>query len=216
MEGLGQLLLRTLTDVALVESGSRWLLSLLDDMHRGVRASVRDALLRIRCAEKDQHPLVPCHAYAIFMPVFSLAHAAREAADAHSSANTTPLRLWLNELAISLQIRLADAGPALLYRQRADLILLLAHLIHFSSAHATREAFVQLCINLWSCEDDVVSAAAIDTIEFLGSGNFAEVLTLLHTDGKLVQLINAQLQAHGSESARARLMALLAWARRAR
>jgi hypothetical protein len=96
VEGIGYLLFRSFTEPAQVQSGSRWLLSFVDDIHRGIRAAVRDALVRV-----------------------SLCHVQHES-DSSAAANS-PLRMWLSELCIALQQRLSDSGAGL-RRQRTDLV----------------------------------------------------------------------------------------------
>ncbi len=47
MQGLGLLYLNRAVSIEHFLQGTRWLLSMLDETHRGIRATVRDALVRV-------------------------------------------------------------------------------------------------------------------------------------------------------------------------
>ncbi|KXS12168.1 ARM repeat-containing protein [Gonapodya prolifera JEL478] len=133
------------TDADLVH-GFTFLMSLLDNPHRGIRASAVDCLSMIVERQLVKMDSSPAHLLSVM---------------------SDTLENMLSKF---------DQEDSELDRKKSDIVFLIAHFCPYTTSKDVRLKVISLLVNLWRDPDSEVRATSIDAIEELGRKGVPEVL----------------------------------------
>jgi hypothetical protein len=221
VEGLGLLYLNRAVSIEHFLQGTRWLLAMLDETHRGIRATVRDALVRVTVSHATALTGMCLSNEAALANAAAASDGGDATAGASSPRHARDMHAWVMECISALLDQMTS--PRLrLYRRKVDHIVIVAYLLRYCAAQPVRHAVVQHLLASWDASDGLVRAAAIDMIQFLGTVALPEVRKLLVNDratpkagasgNPLVSLITVKMQAGGPRAKDGKLQQLLQWA----
>ncbi len=203
VQGLGLLYLHRGLSVSVFTAGVHWLVDMLTETHRGVRASVRDALVRIVVAQaKELASACMSPEAAVEALVLKGSHTGDDGTGVSHCRNAADIHKTLCDLLVLLIDELRETQHQL-YRRKVDLIVVASYMLRYCARVPLRKEIVAILIQLFDSPDTVARNTAIELIEFLGRARLPQVTDLLANprDAHSLQaLISVRMQNPGYRS----------------